>query len=88
MVGRRRVGEKFWNKAYCPKILATKLAGNRQVVFVGFYCAPPPAYLQTGNEADKNRYALAMRYYGLIEKTQGITVHYAKVNGEDCSRSN
>ncbi len=78
---RRKAGEKFWNKAYCPKILAEKLAGNRTLVFIGFYCAPPPGYLQTGDDVDKNRYALAMRYYGLVEKTKGVTVYYATVNG-------
>jgi len=35
----------------------------------------------TGDEADKNRYKFAMKYYSLIEKTQGVTVHYATVNG-------
>jgi uncharacterized LabA/DUF88 family protein len=78
---RRKVGEKFWNKAYCPKTLAQKLIGNRTLAFIGFYCAPPPAYLQMGDAVDKNRYALAVRYYGLVEKTDGVTVHYATVNG-------
>lgn len=78
---RRHIGEKFWNKAYCPKTLAEKLVGNRTLVFTGFYCAPPPAYLQRGNEADRNRYELVMRYYGLVEKLDAVTVHYATVNG-------
>ena len=81
MVDRKKAGEKFWNKAYCPKTLAEKLVGNRTLVYVGFYCAPPPSYLQIGDEVDKNRYALATRYYSLIEKQPEVTVHYAKVNG-------
>ena len=78
---RKKIGERYWNKAYCPKILARKLIGNRTLVFIGFYCAPPPSYLQVGDEADKNRYALATRYYSLVDKTEGITIHYATVNG-------
>lgn len=81
MLHRKMVGERFWNKAYCPKILAEKLAGNRTLVFIGFYCTPPPSYLQLGDGADKNRYALATRYYGLIEKTDGVSMNYATING-------
>ena len=77
----QKTGQFWWNSLYCPKHLAEKLAGNRQIVYIGFYCAPPPAFLITGNEVDQNRYKLAMKYYGIVEKTEGITVHYATVNG-------
>lgn len=57
------------------------LAGKREIVYIGFYCAPPPPFLITGNDADQNRYKLSMKYYSLVEKTRDITVHYATVNG-------
>lgn len=77
----QRAGDRSWCSLYCPKFLAEKLAGNRNIVYIGFYCAPPPAYLAVGDEADKNRYSITMKYYSLIENTDGITVHYATVNG-------
>jgi uncharacterized LabA/DUF88 family protein len=77
----QKTGQYWWCSLYCPKHLAGKLAGGRQIVYIGFYCAPPPSFLMAGNEADQNRYKLSMKYYGLIEKTEGITVHYATVNG-------
>lgn len=30
---------------YDPLFLAQKLVGDRQLSYVGFYCAPPPNYL-------------------------------------------
>jgi len=81
MFHRKKSGEMFWKKAYCPEKLAKNLTGNRNLVFIGFYCAPPPAFLQFGDEADKNRYELATRYYGLVEKNKNVVVHYATVNG-------
>lgn len=77
----QKTGEYWWCSKYCPKFLAEKLKGNRDIVYIGFYCAPPPAFLITGDDADKNRYKLAMKYYGLVEKTEGVTIHYATVNG-------
>ena len=77
----QKTGALWWCSKYCPKYLAEKLSGNRTIVYIGFYCAPPPSYLMTGDVADQNRYKLAMKYYGLIEKTEGVTVHYATVNG-------
>ena len=78
----QKAGEWHWNSLYCPKYLAEKLAGvNRTIVYIGFYCAPPPAHLFNGDEADQNRYRTAMKYYSLVEKTLGVTVHYATVNG-------
>lgn len=36
-------------KQYDPLILSQKLAGDRQLVAVYFYCAPPPASLYDSN---------------------------------------
>lgn len=77
----QRAGAHYWNSLYCPKTLAEKLAGARTLAYIGFYCAPPPAFLLSGDDADKNRYAMAMKYYGLVEKLGNVGVHYATVNG-------
>ena len=77
----QRAGEWHWNSLFCPKYLSEKLVGTRNIVYIGFYCAPPPAFLVKGDHADQNRYRMAMKYYSLIEKTEGVTVHYATVNG-------
>jgi uncharacterized LabA/DUF88 family protein len=77
----QKTGQYWWTSLYSPKHLAEKLAGNREIVYIGFYCAPPPAFLITGNAADQNRYKLSMKYYGLVENTIDITIHYATVNG-------
>lgn len=78
----QKTGQHWWTALYCPKHLAERLAGqNREIVYIGFYCAPPPAYLMAGNEADQNRYKMAMKYYSIVERTVGLTVHYATVSG-------
>ncbi len=77
----QKVGNFSYPSAYCPEHLAKKLAGNRTLAFIGFYCAPPPAYLIQGDEADKNRYSFTMKYYGLVSKIENIFIHYATVNG-------
>jgi uncharacterized LabA/DUF88 family protein len=77
----QKTGAYWWCSKYCPKYLSSKLSGNREIVYIGFYCAPPPSYLMTGDVADQNRYKLAMKYYGLIEKMKEVTIHYATVNG-------
>mgnify|MGYP001569847679 CR=1 FL=1 len=77
----QKAGAWYWCSLYCPKTLAEKLVGSRTLVYTGFYCAPPPAFLLSGNDADKNRYSMAMKYYGLVEKLGDVSVHYATVNG-------
>lgn len=78
----QKTGQFWWNSLYCPKYLAEKLAGdNRDIVYIGFYCAPPPPFLMVGDIADKNRYKMAMKYYGIIENMNNVTIHYATVNG-------
>lgn len=77
----RKIGDEKWCQSYCPLKLAQMLTGNRTLVYAGFYCAPPPSFLASGNDADKNRYTLAMRYYGLVEKLEGVRVQYATVKG-------
>jgi len=77
----QKTGAYWWQSKYCPVHLSRKLSGARVVVYVGFYCAPPPSYLMTGNTVDQNRYKLAMKYYGIIGKMKEVTIHYATVNG-------
>jgi len=61
-----RKTDKSWVALYNPLILAQKLAGNRNLVYVGFYCVRPPSYLLNGTQEEQNRYNLTQRYYGEI----------------------
>lgn len=70
-----------WVSLYNPLILAQKLAGNRRLVYAGFYCVRPPSYLLSGTQEDKMRYNLTQKYYGEIEKLANITVKYGDLKG-------
>ncbi len=71
-----RKTDRNWTCLYNPLILAEKLAGKRNLVFVGFYCVRPPSYLISGNEEQKQRYNITQKYYGEIEKLDLVTVKY------------
>lgn len=60
--------DESWPNLYNPLVLAQKLTGNRHLVYIGFYCVRPPAYLLDGSEKEKNKYNLTQKYYGEIEK--------------------
>ena len=51
-----RQTDPSWVCLYNPLILAEKIAGNRKLVYVGFYCVRPPSYLLNGTPSDKRRY--------------------------------
>jgi uncharacterized LabA/DUF88 family protein len=70
-----------WVALYDPLILAQKLAGNRSLKYVGFYCTRPPAYLLSGSIAEKQRYNTTQKYYGEIEKLTGVAVKYGDLKG-------
>ena len=76
----RKIDSK-WICLYDPLVLSKKLAGNRKIVYVGFYCAPPPSYLSFGDSDEKYRYSMGMQYYSSVEKIEGVEVKYATVNG-------
>ncbi len=76
-----RLLDKSWIRWYNPTFLAKSLCGGRELSGVHFYCAPPPPYLLTGTELEKDKYWEQMRYYSLIEKLDGVELKYASVKG-------
>lgn len=73
--------DRNWICLYNPLTLAEKLAGNRNLVYVGFYCVHPPAYLLSGTAADLKRYTTTQKYYGAIEKLQTVSVKFGDLKG-------
>jgi uncharacterized LabA/DUF88 family protein len=73
--------DKNWVALYDPLILGQKLSGNRELVYVGFYCVRPPSYLLKGTVEEQNRYNLTQKYYGEIEKLSGVSVKYGYLKG-------
>lgn len=76
-----RQSDPSWVCLYNPLILAEKLAGNRKLVYVGFYCVRPPSYLLNGNLTDKRRYNLTQQYYGIIEKLPNVQIKFGDLKG-------
>lgn len=70
-----------WETLYDPKILALKLAGGRNIVFIGFYCSRPPHYLLFEGEQSKERFMMTSRYYEKIEGMPNITIRYGDLKG-------
>lgn len=76
----RRLSEMFaefpqeWCKQYDPLFLAEKLAGNRDLVRVMFYAAPPPQRLYLEHPA---KYAKQNSYYEKIRKLDKVEVKLA-----------
>jgi len=70
-----------WVALYDPLILAKKLAGNRTLKYIGFYCTRPPAYLLGGSFAEQQKYNIAQKYYAEIEKLTEVVVKYGDLKG-------
>lgn len=70
-----------WVCLYNPLILAEKIAGNRELVYVGFYCVRPPSYLLNGNSTDKRRHNLTQQYYGIIGKLPNVQIKFGDLKG-------
>jgi uncharacterized LabA/DUF88 family protein len=73
--------DKNWVCLYDPLALAKKLAGNRSLVYIGFYCVHPPVYLLSGAKEEQRRYNLTQRYYSDIEKLPGLEVKFGDLRG-------
>jgi uncharacterized LabA/DUF88 family protein len=73
--------DKSWIALYNPLILAQKLTGNRDLVYVGFYCVHPPVYLLGGTIEEQKRYNLTQKYYSEIEKLPNVEVKYGDLKG-------
>ena len=70
-----------WISFYDPFKLAQRLAGNRDLVYVGFYCVHPPAYLLGEDEKHKKKYIATSKYYSAIEKLPLVEVKYGYLKG-------
>ncbi len=73
--------DKSWVCLYNPLILAEKLAGNRNLVYVGFYCVRPPSYLLNGTKDDQRKYNITQKYYGEIEKLLKLSMKFGDLKG-------
>jgi len=78
---KQRTGDRSWICLYDPLELAKKLAGNRELVSVNFYCVHPPVYLLKEDERHKKIYAITNRYYAAIEKLPLLEVKYGYLKG-------
>lgn len=78
----RQNGDTSWTQLYNPLRLAEKLAGNRELVSVYFYCVPPPAWLLSEGEESKRKHAMASRYYSAVEKLPKIELKYGYLQGD------
>lgn len=45
--------DRDWACLYNPLVLGQKLAGDRKLVYVGFYCVRPPSYLLSGDALEQ-----------------------------------
>jgi uncharacterized LabA/DUF88 family protein len=73
--------DSLWVKWYNPLTLAMKLVGNRELVEVNFYCAPPPPYLLQEGKRSQKQYWKQMSYYGEVEKLPKVNLKYARLSG-------
>lgn len=76
-----RKTDKNWVALYNPLILAKKLAGDRDLKYVGFYCVRPPSYLLGGNGEEKRKYNLTQKYYGKIQKLPSVSIKFGDLKG-------
>jgi uncharacterized LabA/DUF88 family protein len=76
-----RKADRSWVALYNPLILAQKLAGNRNLVYVGFYCVRPPSYLLSGTLKEQKKYNLPQKYYGEIEKLPNVEIKFGDLKG-------
>lgn len=73
--------DPLWVKWYDPKKLSEKLIGNRKLVGVYFYCAPPPPYLLQEGKKGEDKYWAQMSYYEEVSKLDLVTLKYAYLTG-------
>ena len=73
--------DRSWVCLYNPLILSQKLAGNRNLVYTGFYCVRPPSYLLGGNTEERRKYNITQKYYGEIEKLPNVSIKFGDLKG-------
>ena len=72
--------DKKWVCLYDPLKLAKKLAGNRTLVAIYFYCTPPP-FQMLKTPKGKEKYSIQTKYYTAIQKLSGIEVRFGNLQG-------
>lgn len=78
LVGHIRDFPGQWSvKQYDPLFLAQKLAGDRSLVAVYFYCAPPPQSLYDSNP---NAFNSQNSYYAGVAQLENVHVKYATLS--------
>ncbi len=73
--------DQRWPCLYDPLQLAEKLAGNRKLVQVNFYCVHPPVYLLEEDEQHRHKYNITKKYYSAIEKLPLVIIKYGDLKG-------
>lgn len=74
-------GDSSWSCLYNPLELAKKLAGNRDLIGVHFYCVRPPVCMMKEDQWHQDVYALTNKYYSAIEKLPSVYVKYGILTG-------
>ena len=80
-IRKLKSADNQWETFYDPYKFAEKIAGDRELVSVNFYCVRPPVYLLNEDEAHRKKYILTERYYSAIEKLQKTEVKYGDLRG-------
>ena len=75
-----RKTDKKWVCLYDPLKLAKKLAGDRTLVAIYFYCTPPPSQMLKTPES-KEKYSIQTKHYDAIQKLPGIEVRFGSLQG-------
>jgi len=77
--GLKKIDQK-WICLYNPLKLAQKLAGDRNLVDVFFYCTPPPSQMLKTTDG-KNKYLIQTQYYAEIQKLSGVEIKFGNLQG-------
>src|SRR3989344_6429669 len=80
-LSRIRKTDPTWTITYNPIFLAEKLAGNRRLIGVFFYCVPPPVYLLSEGISGRGKYWKQMGYFDNIRKLNRVSLKYARLEG-------
>lgn len=84
-----RKTDKKWICLYDPLKLAKKLAGDRALVAIYFYCTPPPPQMLNTPEG-REKYSIQTKYYTEIQKLPGVEIRFGSLQGagEDLKEKN
>ncbi len=77
----RRSNPNQWVRWYDPLKLAKHLVGGRTFSGLYFFCTPPPAYLLTLTDIDRQKHNKQLGYYSAIYKLSDVNVKYGRTAG-------